>query len=1381
MGIRLHVRLLSSFALTSILIALAGPSPSAMAHDGHGLQPRVAATEAPLDRPPEGAKGITLETVEPDWWRGDDMLVTGRGDSGGYTVHVALEREKYAVRPLATIKPAGYDGDDWLGYTCLTGDRRYAAVTLLPRWAVNKTMLRDRGALAYAVSIQSGRVWPLTNGVAFKYHAMNCGSGSKVAFVRHWGNDQQSSEVLLADAATRRVATLGVVRGQVTSPVPSGAGAIALGRGGLLTLRAGGRVSVLTSAPPGLPYRVVARGSGQALAVLRGETVTVYAVQSAALSQVASGPKKYAGIYASASPRPIVVGMQARTKRVVDPQTVVLPRLTKEEGRDAGNLVPDAVSAEGKVVLATLPATPGTTSNHRDADPSATLSVPSAAEKRLFSARSGRLLEGTFPDERAASTTGAIPTTTTAAKRLRVTANFTTPKCGVPRNEPGRMAYGAGHNQASWAVEQASRNSLPTRPADYLKTGLPSYNPSSDFAVPVLKPNGGRVPPALFNGVMAQESAYRQASRRSLPGSGGNSVISDYYGAGGTVDVIDYNNADCGYGISQVTSGMATSETSITPNGKAKVAVDYAENIQAGMNILAKKWNQLYDAGTRINSSDPSKIESWYGALWAYNSGVQPDARFGNTTGCTPSPSCTDAYGNWGLGWTNNPRNTDYPPTRSVFLRETYADAEHPADWPYQERVIGWAETPIRNYKGQPAYPAAARGTALPYPNINAFCNASNSCDPATVEGCTRADWRCWWHEPLTFKNCEPPAGACSTSEFTTSAGAPEPTAPNPWAPACNSDLGPQAIIVDNLSDPSKNIFCPNRNWTNRGTFTYVVGKDAAGAPLGVIDFHQLATGFGGHTYFAGNRLISDVSHRVVGTWTPTNLPAGPYVIRVHVPRAGASVGSAIYKVTTANGTVREKVVNQHEHFNHWKSLGAFQLGSNAKVELDNVTRTDTAANTGTVAWDAIAFVPAPGTYQEHTVGAYAYFDGDQHVAADLTTSWLGGPLGGPDQAYDWAAPLSARLVSEGGPAVKAAAQRWKHEVEAAKVSPDVDDDGISPASWLGLSNPHTQRPASASLPSWFETDDSSYKIRSKATVSFVKGADGLIIPGSEDVDYTHRTGDTHLPKFITDLFVAIDSDYGVPHPNLSYSTVNLREYDHQVRSVASRTLTLPGRAYKPAGQAAALIKGQVDGQQIDCVRALGVSGGGIGYRPMLGVGYLSARVDAWAIYVSELPGIPSSVKDIAKDIHRWWFSDRGPYGALGSPFNQAPGIWQELHFSVCANGKVYKSGFTEWRGPVLRVSWMPDNYLYHNGTAIDLEGRASSHGRVYWGEFQPFSRAPVPHADDSNGDCEFEDGDGRNGNPWGISAGLQPAGINPSTVHFCYDPDLSVDPDESG
>ena len=177
---------------------------------------------------------------------------------------------------------------------------------------------------------------------------------------------------------------------------------------------------------------------------------------------------------------------------------------------------------------------------------------------------------------------------------------------------------------------------------------------------------------------------------------------------------IDYDQADCGYGVGQVTDGMTAASTKYTANGKTKIALDYAENVAAAIQILAGKWNELRAANIIANNGDPTALENWYFAIWAYNSGLYPN------TG-----------GPWGLGWTNNPMNADYPANRAPFLRNTYADAAEPWKWPYQEKVFGWMETPIL-ISGQPAYVSSGY---LTIPGGDTFCvMARNECNPSYID-----------------------------------------------------------------------------------------------------------------------------------------------------------------------------------------------------------------------------------------------------------------------------------------------------------------------------------------------------------------------------------------------------------------------------------------------------------------------------------------------------------------------------------------------------------------------------------------------------------------------------------------------------------------------
>jgi hypothetical protein len=86
---------------------------------------------------------------------------------------------------------------------------------------------------------------------------------------------------------------------------------------------------------------------------------------------------------------------------------------------------------------------------------------------------------------------------------------------------------------------------------------------------------------------------------------------------------------DFGYGIMQVTSGMAGAfgnvDGDLDPGVQSAIASSYRYNIDFGAGILATKWSTT----PRIGDGNPSVLENWYYALWAYN----------------------------GWGWVNNPNN----------------------------------------------------------------------------------------------------------------------------------------------------------------------------------------------------------------------------------------------------------------------------------------------------------------------------------------------------------------------------------------------------------------------------------------------------------------------------------------------------------------------------------------------------------------------------------------------------------------------------------------------------------------------------------------------------------------------------------------------------
>ena len=261
--------------------------------------------------------------------------------------------------------------------------------------------------------------------------------------------------------------------------------------------------------------------------------------------------------------------------------------------------------------------------------------------------------------------------------------------CAISVDDPAVQAYQPDFQQVEWAADQAVHGDLTTaRPAGLYGSSLPSYTPP----LPGLT-GGGTIPAQVLLGVLTQESNLEQASTHVIQGQTSNPLTAfNWFGNwvnGVEGNTVNWSQSDCGYGIGQVTTGMCLTVgqngdkgctydplVSPSPTRQLAVAVDYQANIAASARILANAWNQLAAnnmsmtatiSGTNYTGSQ--YIQDWYMALWAYNSGLEPNAANGNTAGCPPGPDCTDAPGNgpggnWGLGYANNPANAAYPPDR---------------------------------------------------------------------------------------------------------------------------------------------------------------------------------------------------------------------------------------------------------------------------------------------------------------------------------------------------------------------------------------------------------------------------------------------------------------------------------------------------------------------------------------------------------------------------------------------------------------------------------------------------------------------------------------------------------------------------------------------
>ncbi len=132
-------------------------------------------------------------------------------------------------------------------------------------------------------------------------------------------------------------------------------------------------------------------------------------------------------------------------------------------------------------------------------------------------------------------------------------------------------------------------------------------------------PGAAAVPVEILRAIGWVESTLTMASRSTRFESIGPALVS----------------FDCGHGVMQITTGMTVplgAEGRPTENQIA-VATSDTHNIARGARILASKWNDAPGlrpvAGTDTNG-DPTLIENWYYAIWAYNGFTGPGSRQSN-------------------------------------------------------------------------------------------------------------------------------------------------------------------------------------------------------------------------------------------------------------------------------------------------------------------------------------------------------------------------------------------------------------------------------------------------------------------------------------------------------------------------------------------------------------------------------------------------------------------------------------------------------------------------------------------------------------------------------------------------------------------------------
>ncbi|HEU5269877.1 MAG TPA: hypothetical protein VFU36_08125, partial [Jatrophihabitans sp.] len=544
---------------------------------------------------------------------GSDLALSGWGDQGGYHLDVGQGGRGFGWREVAVLKPAGLDTASWTGYQCLSGDGRYAAVAVLPTSVVNLESARDRGAFAYSVQLSTGAARPIASGVALKYFSPGCGVADQAAFTIDLGSNDASTEVIRADLATGSVLASVTVPGQVTSAVTAATGLVGAMGSHLVRLPDSGSGNpTLLSATPGDVYDLhpSADGGLSFLAARPGSTTaTALHEHAGKLTQLASGPLTRLALFGGRAGRTVLSGSvtsdpaanAAAGDRVVNDSG--LPHGARSSSLDGTMLIGDP-SGKQTDPLVLVPGSGHAVSTHRPASSRASI----VAVSRYYPP--GVLTQPADPrptvklqpggDTAYRTTTKPDPTPKTQKSPTAPMATSQSPTCAIPRLSPSLQVMQPSPAQVNWAVQLAEQGLLTSsngysRPANFANMGLVSYAPSSDFApIPLSHPSGSsttHVPRSVYEAIMAQESNWSQASWHAPKGMAGDPLIADYYGAGGDIVSIDYADADCGYGIGQVTDGMRSGDTMFSLHGQMKIAVDYQENIAAGLQILEQTWN----------------------------------------------------------------------------------------------------------------------------------------------------------------------------------------------------------------------------------------------------------------------------------------------------------------------------------------------------------------------------------------------------------------------------------------------------------------------------------------------------------------------------------------------------------------------------------------------------------------------------------------------------------------------------------------------------------------------------------------------------------------------------------------------------------------------
>ncbi|WP_328664387.1 golvesin C-terminal-like domain-containing protein [Streptomyces sp. NBC_00328] len=959
--------------------------------------------------------------------------MTAVADTGGLRILVADSAQAYAWKTAATLSEPGLPADSWIGNECVL-DRDHAAAVYAPRSFTNSPDLMQGGAFAAIVNLTTGKVTKLPFTASLAYFDPSCNPDTRTAAFTAYRdmNDPAKTRTRVVTVNTAgkilgKVATTG----EATSAVPLKDGTVAAMGRRLVHLDRSGKVKNLLTAG-GVPFDihpvdgghiafVERNGSEKARARLWGGPGKAITVATGRLGDLDLTRGGSAQVFITGHPAGVsriqgsgVSRLNAKVGTVISSQgrLAVDPVLTP--GMRAGV---ENIKNAGKGFAKTAPSAKNGTAQATSLADDAPLTVTSTATNTgakisqtvistSTSTGTDLLTPALMSSVKARSAAAASGKHAQLAKSAAVTSivshDPTDPDrwCSISRNDVNTQALQPTPNQVEWAVDMAVRGNLR---ASYMRqggyrnqSGLGTVDPQGLFPPPTLT-GGGRIPANVMLGIMAQESNMWQAESGAIPGQMGSplAAVDGYYGHQidpGNPDAywnINWDKSDCGYGVGQVTDGMRLAghekpgETSLSPALQKAVSVDYSVNIAASMKILASKWNEVHTAGQTItvNDDDPSRVENWFTAVWNYNLGFNP-------------PSDASQHGgHWGLGWYNNPANPVYAKSwghpfmdTDVDGTEANHDAAHPQDWPYEEKVMGWAAWSIdtgysystdgrQDWKGEagfssagfrPAWWTSTAQRSLVSPPLSVFCNSNNSCDPATPPNCPDAECyaQYWWNKPnATWKtNC---ANDCGHELIKYATLISEPGRGyrlKNGTPVCSG--APDGAHVVASAPNGTETWGDCGQITSSGTFQFTFYADTMGTHFDAkADLHQIGGGYGGHFWYAHER---DVGHlggeggqmTIDGRWKLNGqLEKKQAMVYVYIPDTGAQTHQAVYEVVTALGTQKVTIDQSANASGRWVPLGAFRFNDmTPEVRLSNTTPSGTADKD--IAWSAVAFVP---------------------------------------------------------------------------------------------------------------------------------------------------------------------------------------------------------------------------------------------------------------------------------------------------------------------------------------------------------------------------------------------------------------------------------------